>query len=32
MNCRSCEKFSKDYFLDLGKSPPSNAFLKKKMK
>jgi len=30
MNCRSCEKFSKDYFLDLGKSPPSNAFLKKK--
>jgi len=30
MNCRSCGKFSKYSFLDLGHSPPSNAFLKKK--
>ena len=30
MNCRGCGKFSKDSFLDLGRSPPSNAFLKKK--
>ena len=30
MYCRSCAKFSKYCFLDLGLSPPSNAFLKKK--
>ena len=30
MNCRSCGNFSKYSFLDLGHSPPSNAFLKKK--
>jgi len=30
MNCRSCGKFSKYSFLDLGSSPPSNAFLNKK--
>ena len=30
MNCRGCGKFSKYSFLDLGLSPPSNAFLKKK--
>ena len=30
MKCRSCGNFSKHSFLDLGHSPPSNAFLKKK--
>ena len=30
MNCRSCGIFCKNSFLDLGRSPPSNAFLKKK--
>ena len=30
MNCRSCGKSSKYSFLDLGISPPSNAFLNKK--
>jgi SAM-dependent methyltransferase len=30
MNCRHCDTFLKNIFLDLGRTPPSNAFLTKK--
>jgi len=29
MNCRNCEAFLKNIFIDLGHSPPSNAYLTK---
>ena len=29
MNCRHCKKFLKHIFLDLGSTPPSNAYLNK---
>ena len=32
MKCRGCKKISKNIFLNLGSTPPSNAFLKFKKK